>query len=396
SNVAQSLADNIAVRFGLNSEGQSAPGIQDAVDAAIRLVNLNANQAKKLAFSRELHEIFQEQADRANGDIDVFFNGIFDRVNDLRPGMIVFEQGKNMPRLYGEKIVTWLNRIIAIKGANNNIRILDDELVFFTEALTTLIAARYTQADEYISEETQLISNTLAHPSSAKFPGDNTKVYKLSLAGAISTGSSLADPRAAYAWGAFTGAVSSMDVPVEEKVALVEDLYSEVLMRKPRIDPIGLTAGVIDSPSIPTSYPEIRKRLKPYLQLLRSGQLNGSDDVNKLLVAIEKTMADQAQTAQTKDLGGIDLDPNLFDLERKGDGTLIFPKFMGSVEQLNINGLVPIIINVTPVPNLPLILGMIKKAEPESNSISYDSLDPSDNKILFELDPTDQLSLRVN
>ncbi|MGE0269101.1 MAG: putative PEP-binding protein [Candidatus Omnitrophota bacterium] len=104
-------------------------------------------------------------------------------------------------------------------------------------------------------------------------------------------------------------------------------------------------------------------------------------------------VSDAAMTANKKELGGIDLDPNLFEIERKGDGSLIFPKFNGSINTININGLIPVIINVTPINSLPLLLGFSDTTEDESNTISYDSLNPRDRKAKREID---QLSSIVN
>ena len=57
--------------------------------------------------------------------------------------------------------------------------------------------------------------------------------------------------------------------------------------------------------------------------------------------------------------GGINLNPVLFDLEIKRDGNGIpLPFNMQPIELMNIEGLIPVIINITPVYNLPLLLGL--------------------------------------
>lgn len=115
-------------------------------------------------------------------------------------------------------------------------------------------------------------------------------------------------------------------------------------------------------------------------------------NVNREAIGI----SDAAMTANEKDLGGIDLDPNLFELETKGDGQLIFPRFKGNVENLNINGLIPVIINVIPIISLPVLLGLSDSTEDESNNLSYDSLDPLDRKDYKSAGHLDQLSLLTN
>ncbi len=110
-------------------------------------------------------------------------------------------------------------------------------------------------------------------------------------------------------------------------------------------------------------------------------------------VDVQRLGLDNAMISSDKDVGGIDLDPNLFEIERKGEGSLIFPKYRGNPDNIRIQGIVPVIINVTPITNLPMILGLKDAAEDESKTISYDSLDPSDRKVRFQSEDRDQLSL---
>ncbi|MFT5386955.1 MAG: hypothetical protein ACI9E5_000074 [Candidatus Omnitrophota bacterium] len=57
-------------------------------------------------------------------------------------------------------------------------------------------------------------------------------------------------------------------------------------------------------------------------------------------------------------VGGIDLNPELLDLQIKRDGAGVpLPVIDQNFEEMNIQGFLPIIINVTPVTNLPLLLG---------------------------------------
>ena len=69
--------------------------------------------------------------------------------------------------------------------------------------------------------------------------------------------------------------------------------------------------------------------------------------------------------------GGIDLNPALLDLQIKRDGNGIpLPLPMQPIQDMHIEGFLPVIINVTPIVNLPLLLGI---ADEESPSDAADS-----------------------
>jgi hypothetical protein len=57
--------------------------------------------------------------------------------------------------------------------------------------------------------------------------------------------------------------------------------------------------------------------------------------------------------------GGIDFNPALLDLQIKRDGNgVALPMNLQPIEVMNIEGFLPVIINITPVVNLPLLLGL--------------------------------------
>ena len=59
-----------------------------------------------------------------------------------------------------------------------------------------------------------------------------------------------------------------------------------------------------------------------------------------------------------KPVGGIDLNPTNYQLQIKRDGKGVpLPLNLQNVEQINVDGLVPVIINISPAPSMPLILG---------------------------------------
>ncbi len=71
------------------------------------------------------------------------------------------------------------------------------------------------------------------------------------------------------------------------------------------------------------------------------------------------TTADTRSQQGEQTYGGIDLNPALLDLQIKRDGQGVpLPVNQQPIENMNINGFLPVIINVTPVTNLPLLLGL--------------------------------------
>ena len=69
--------------------------------------------------------------------------------------------------------------------------------------------------------------------------------------------------------------------------------------------------------------------------------------------------------------GGIDLNPALLDLQIKRDKNGVpLPLPMQPIQDMHIEGFLPVIINVTPIVNLPLLLGI---ADEESPSDAADS-----------------------
>ncbi|MGE0267866.1 MAG: phosphoenolpyruvate carboxykinase domain-containing protein [Candidatus Omnitrophota bacterium] len=105
---------------------------------------------------------------------------------------------------------------------------------------------------------------------------------------------------------------------------------------------------------------------------------------------------DQAMKAQRPGVkGGIDLNPALLDLQIKRDGNGIpLPMLQQPVDLLkNIEGFIPVIINLTPVFNMPFILGFAGPDD-DPTKFSYDHEYQSDEpKAKLEDDVFDQISL---
>ncbi len=75
---------------------------------------------------------------------------------------------------------------------------------------------------------------------------------------------------------------------------------------------------------------------------------------------------------QTPDVvGGINLDPAFLDLQIKRDGKGVpLPVLQQPIQNMQIEGFLPIIINVTPIPSLPMLLGMGDEEAPEELSFN--------------------------
>jgi phosphomannomutase len=100
---------------------------------------------------------------------------------------------------------------------------------------------------------------------------------------------------------------------------------------------------------------------------------------------------------QGKEYGGINLDPNLLDLQIKRDGNGVpLPLTDQAIENMHIEGFIPVIINVTPITNLPLMLGFADGENPFASNTNPDedhatpslsfhvTRDPMDLKVKIE------------
>ena len=103
-------------------------------------------------------------------------------------------------------------------------------------------------------------------------------------------------------------------------------------------------------------------------------------------------------------LGGINLNPALLNLQIKRDTEGIpLPLPQQPVGDMNIEGFLPIIINITPVPSLPMLLGMTADEDPargvtriqgeENRGDREPQSEPGKTNVQFFFDEGDQLSL---
>jgi len=116
-------------------------------------------------------------------------------------------------------------------------------------------------------------------------------------------------------------------------------------------------------------------------QIIDAFTVESSSDFLKHIGNIASTggaeLADAAVLAEpdtdfTK--GGIDLNPRLLDLQIKRDDNtgIPLPVNQQPLENMNIDGFLPVIINVTPFTNLPLLLGLGDAPEEGTGEISFE------------------------
>ena len=114
---------------------------------------------------------------------------------------------------------------------------------------------------------------------------------------------------------------------------------------------------------------------------------------------------------QSDNPGGIDLNPQAIEMDKSGNGVDFPVPAFDPTQFQNIEGFLPIIINISPITNIPLLLGLAPakpisdrlrygeagladtEAEEESTDLGFESLDPLDKKDRFKIDEPKQLSL---
>jgi len=94
-------------------------------------------------------------------------------------------------------------------------------------------------------------------------------------------------------------------------------------------------------------------------------------------------------SSPVKNPGGIDLNPQAIEMDKSGSGVDFPVPAFDPTQFQNIEGFIPIIINVSPITNIPLLLGLTETAE-EPTDLGFDTLDPLEKRDRFKVD---QLSL---
>jgi len=151
---------------------------------------------------------------------------------------------------------------------------------------------------------------------------------------------------------------SNVEVPrVQDKLRLIVDLLPEM-----SDDPRAIVMREIyQATGMGISLTEIRNR---YLADTRVTSI--SEDSDEPPSGSTRT-PDPSALMQTP--GGIDLNPNNLDLQTQGEvAEFNLPFDPQMLENIQIDGLFPVIINITPITNLPLLLGVSEKEEEQQLS----------------------------
>ena len=126
----------------------------------------------------------------------------------------------------------------------------------------------------------------------------------------------------------------------------------------------------------------LKKGELPIIRLV--GNLSPILDPLKDLAGLDSTEqnVEKGDPAQLSP-GGIDFNPEVMNLKEQGEKIdFNLPDFdLQGIDASQIRGILPVIINITPITNFPLLLGMAVDGE-DVEGIGYD----------FELDPMDRRS----
>ncbi|MGE3982375.1 MAG: hypothetical protein AB7F70_13200 [Candidatus Omnitrophota bacterium] len=110
-----------------------------------------------------------------------------------------------------------------------------------------------------------------------------------------------------------------------------------------------------------------------------------------------QALADAAQLGETDTdftKGGIDLNPRLLDLQiKRDDGGIPLPVSQQPIEHMHVDGFLPVIINITPVTNLPLLLGLADDPGQDGGQISFYKPPAADRKEKISFEDSIQISL---
>ncbi|MCK5082887.1 MAG: hypothetical protein KAR31_08270, partial [Candidatus Omnitrophica bacterium] len=173
----------------------------------------------------------------------------------------------------------------------------------------------------------------------------------------------------------FTNALEFTERRLEESRAKFEGLKSWQAQEKYKTE-IQTVSKIRDtlkelSDSTGSSMPEtVKEIITEYIGVLERHKLDTPETLYDRLLPIENRLIERiASSPITEDdgkrVGGINLNPELLDLQIKRDGNGVpLPMNLQPIHRMKIDGFVPVIINVTPVVNLPLLLGFADSDKP--------------------------------
>jgi phosphomannomutase len=106
----------------------------------------------------------------------------------------------------------------------------------------------------------------------------------------------------------------------------------------------------------------------PYVSTVKSEEL--AETISQRINELDpnKDLGSSPVVDENKEVGGINLNPALLDLQIKRDGNGVpLPVNLQPIQQMHIDGFIPIIIHVTPVVNLPQMLGFAEGEVPTNS-----------------------------
>lgn len=116
----------------------------------------------------------------------------------------------------------------------------------------------------------------------------------------------------------------------------------------------------------PTGHNKKLNKETGWIELVLRPQLGGHRPPQQILRPGASPMVVQGQ----EEVGGINLDPALLDLQIKRDANFVpLPLPQQPIHSMNIEGFIPVIIHITPVTNLPMLLGLADALEGEDETV---------------------------
>jgi len=109
-----------------------------------------------------------------------------------------------------------------------------------------------------------------------------------------------------------------------------------------------------------TSPGQSRDILDVLIKLRDGGIIPSESKIREAKESIDQSASDgDAAMTKAQRIGGINLNPELLDLQiLRDDMGIPLPVFNQPIENMKIDGFLPVIINITPIPNLPMLLGI--------------------------------------
>lgn len=280
--LAEKIGRRMAERFGISSNEPASDGVLESVRVADSFVNVNRNLWQRMQVARKLRTEFIRMARETEHDLDAFLDAIHSYVRSLRHEVFVCGEEEHRPRLYGRTLIVWLDRFIGAVTPEG-IEVFEDELVFFVDALNTLLATSYTRPEKYTTAEADMLRQ-LREQGRGQFTGPSEGAFELLLALAMSIGHSLASEKDMQGPGLLAAIVGHMQYDDAEKLEFIERLAVTTLRAKPRITPFDLILEIRrKSADNAVFLQQSLECLAAYTELFVSGTVAGLEHIEDVM-----------------------------------------------------------------------------------------------------------------